>query len=139
MSIYNKDAALRPLLTVQSMPTNPNDWTEFTSPSVPAGFTLNLYVINTPNSTRLGLWDHLHSIRVDTNDDDHLYPGGASLTSAQRSLSLETWVDYAFSVDSINRRTYLIRIKNTDSSAHVYHVLYKAYTFVSSGSGATSI
>lgn len=135
MSVQRNDPSVRSFIQVQSIPESPVDWAQVTSPSVGAGQRLVVNVKNIPVDKTLSLWNFLFSIRIDTDDDDHLYPSGASLTSAQKSIDLQQWIDFATSSDDNNQRSHQIVIINNDASAHVYHILYKAYTFVTASGG----
>lgn len=131
MSTISYDNKERPLLAVQSIPLNPFEYVEATTPSINAGAQVTINVTTTPASNILTLWNHLFSIRVDTNDDEHLFPDGDSLSGGQANAQLAQWIDYASSSDESNIRVHKIAIRNNDSVAHVYHILYKAYVIAS--------
>lgn len=132
MTEFLRDSGERPILTVQSIPVGLFDWAEGNA-TVAAGNGVNFAITTFPDDERLSLWDQLFSIRIDVNDDDHLYPSGASLTSEQRSLRMENWVDFASSSDTQNIRVHKVRIVNGGADSHTYYVLFKAYTFASAG------
>lgn len=132
MTEFLRDSGVRPLLVVQSVPVGLYGWTEG-SASVPAGSRVIFTVTTYPGDSRLSLWDQLFSVRVDTNDNDHLWPGGASLTSDQRQLSIDNWIDFASSSDISNVRVHKIIITNSGVADKTVYLLYKAYTFASSG------
>ncbi|MBJ8343932.1 hypothetical protein [Antrihabitans sp. YC2-6] len=73
---------------------------------------------------RYTLLDFLYSVYIDAADEDHLYPGGALLTSGQRLLTPTFWHDYASSGLSPEngQRTVYIQITNNDSSSHTYYI-----------------
>jgi hypothetical protein len=132
MTEFLRDSGERPILTVQSIPLGLFDYASGNA-SAAAGTALNFTVTTYPADERLSLWDQLFSIRVDVNDDAHLWPSGASLTNGQRTLRLTNWTDFITSSDTQNIRAYKIRIENSDVDTHTYYVLFKAYTFASAG------
>lgn len=136
MTDFLKDSGERPLLIVQSIPIGLNSWLEGNA-VVTSGGTLTFNVTVFTGNSRLSLWNQLFSLRVDTNDNDHLFPAGTSLTSEQRSIRISQWIDFAESSDISNIRVHKIRIENFGASSHTIYLLYKAYTFASaSGSGS---
>lgn len=127
MTEFTRDAGQRPILTVQSVPLG-FDWLQgSTSLASNAAATFNVTI--TPADSRLSLWNYLISVRVDVDDDDHLFPSGDALTSEQRALRLYNWIDFAESSDLSNMRKYKIRLENSGAETHTYYLLFKAYSF----------
>lgn len=123
------DNQIRQQIAIQSLPLSPTDWLEVTSPSIPAGADLVIGITTTPENKVLSLWNFLFSIRVDTNTDEFLFPNGAGLSAEQENMKVQQWVDYAGSSDEINQRLHYVIISNNGANAHVYHFLYKSYSF----------
>lgn len=71
----------------------------------------------------LTLYNFEFTVYVDVFDSAHRYSGGGSLTSGQRSMSLESWLDYEESDETTDfHRTFKVRMKNTDAISHDYYV-----------------
>jgi len=92
--------------------------------TVAAGSALTLSITITPTTDFvLTLYNFEFTLYVDVFDSAHRYSGGASLSAGQRSLSLESWLDYEESDESTDfHRTYKIRMKNTDAVSHDYYI-----------------
>lgn len=130
--IFNKDAGIRPILTIQSVPEGINDVLTGNT-TIGAGAAITFVITIFPSGSRLSLWNHLFSVAIDTNDSDHIFPAGASLSADQRKLRISQWIDWADSSDVSNIRVHKIRLENFDASSHTYYLYYKAYTFSSVG------
>lgn len=128
-----QDPNFKRLTTVDTVPTS---GLVAVSGTVPSGSKLNVIITTTPHSTDLAIWNFLYSTYVDTDDVAYAYPDGVSLTSAQRTMRTEQWVDWARSNDQTNKRKTYFRIENYDTASHTYYVKFKAYTTV--GAGGTS-
>jgi len=116
----------RDIIDIGSIPAG-QDSTQ-TSFVLTAGQTATVVFTTIPDDERLGLWEFYFSIKIDVNDDDHLFSEGASLTAGQRDLEIYQWKDFSRSSDIQNIRVQKIRLKNNDSSPHTYYMDYKAYT-----------
>lgn len=101
-----------------------------TSSSVPAGSAINVsFSVNPVSDLVLSLYNFEVTVYVDVFNDTNKYPDGSLITSPQRNLKFESWLDWADSWNDIAHsfiRVYKIRIVNNDSSAHVYYVNYQA-------------
>lgn len=122
------DPAIRIPIGAVSYPATPNDVATTVS-VVPANDARTITVTVTPPDKRLGIWNFLHSIFVDTDNIDYIFSSGVSLTAAQRKLVIQAWVDWALSSDQNNIRVYRVRIQNEDSSDHTCYFYVKSYTF----------
>ena len=93
-----------------------------------AGQTTTVAITTTPLSDFvLTLFNFEFTVYVDVRDGAHAYSGGGSLSSGQRNLSLESWLDYNSSLESGDyHRIFIIRIKNNDSVSHDYYIDYLA-------------
>ncbi len=98
--------------------------TASTSLTLAAGAALTAGFIFTPTSDFVfNLYDFLLTIYVDVYDSAYAYSGGTSLTTAQRTLNLESWCDYLNSrFTAPFSRQYRIRVRNNDVSTHTYYI-----------------
>lgn len=87
----------------------------------------------TPEFGGLMIQNFTLEIRIDTDDANHTWPYGASLTSGQLSVGPTIIPDSgavgaAWSTDdTTGRRTYTVSIANFDGSAHTYYCRWKLY------------
>jgi len=125
-SINSGNVKTRKIIEVTAVPEG-QDWVEF-SVNFVAGQQGTITISASPLSELLGIWEFYFSVRVDTNDGDHLFPEGADLNSGQRDLEIYQWEDLATSDDITGKRSHKIRLVNNDSSPHTYYILYKFYT-----------
>lgn len=96
--------------------------------SVAAGGVGYVTFTVTPSDGIVTLWDFIHSIYVDTdNDSNYLYPTGASLSSGDLDLNSSWSIDLENSNDSNGVREAVVAIVNDDSSSHTYYIHAKFY------------
>ena len=96
--------------------------------SLAASAVTDLTFTITPTDEITTLWDFLHSVYVDTDDNEnYLYPSGGSLSDGQMNFDLQWSVDYTLSDDETGERVVKVVIKNNDGSAHTYYVHAKFY------------
>jgi len=70
------------------------------------------------------------------NDPAYLWPSGVSLSSGQKNLEFDWFLD-ADDFDSNGNRTRVrVRMKNNDGSAHDYY-FYVIWTYMKGGSGSS--
>ena len=100
-----------------------------TSATILAGNSVTMSITNSGITDKvLTIMNYEFTVYVDTKDLAHAYPSG-SLTSAQRLLKLESWLDFITSDEGTdNHRTYIIRIVNQDTVSHVYFIDFKIIT-----------
>lgn len=106
------------------------------NPTIAAGarvFGVGAYQIDPPG--RMELLDLAMRIRVDTDDSNHDWPAGASLTLGQTMLRPSIfWADYNDegppdgNDNPAGFRTFGIHIENTDSNSHNYFIRFKVYS-----------
>jgi len=106
------------------------------SGSIAPGASVTFTALFTPASSILTLWNVLHSVYVDVNDDVHSWPLGASLSAGQKNATVIAWLDWGDSNDITNERVFRLFIRNEDSASHVYHVKLRAYIPTLAGSTA---
>ena len=77
-----------------------------------------------PAINRVTLMDQFYSIKVDVDDNDHIFPYGASLTAAQKKLVTTNYFDYLQTglSETTGQRYVVIQINNFDTSSHDYYV-----------------
>ena len=92
-----------------------------------AGLTEVLFITFTPSTQVLMNVDCYVSIYVDTDDNNHIWPNGASLTSAQKKVRRSLTPDWAFSNDATGERVFLFSLENYDTASHTYYVRITSY------------
>jgi hypothetical protein len=83
----------------------------------------------TPADSFLSLWNYHFTIRVDVDDNDHVWPNGSALTAAQSSLRVANYIDWYLTDDNRNKLVVKIHIENYSGSNRTVYLKYKTYTF----------
>lgn len=106
----------------------------FTISSLGAGDLGGLIFSVIPNNLSVQLYDFVVEVRVDTDDANHQWPIGGSLTSAQTEMTLQVWGDEGgaalgtlYTEDVSGERTFYAAIHNRDASTHTYYLKFAAY------------
>lgn len=75
--------------------------------------------------------DGMVYVNVDTDDDDHHFPDGGSLTAGQLKLFYSLTRDWQYgqvSQDPRNNCVWHFQLWNLDSNTHTYYVHFSAYS-----------
>lgn len=90
-----------------------------------------------PDVTAIPKGNPYFAIYVDNDGDSaYLWPSGASLSSGQKKLEFDWFLD-ADDFDSNSNRTRVrVRLKNTDSGSHNYY-FYVIWAYIQGGSGSS--
>lgn len=82
-----------------------------------------------PKDAVLTLWNFVNSVYVDVDATQaNLYGGnGNTLTSAQKNILLQVWIDHSDSTESENYRDFKAVLRNNDSGSHIYYFYVTAY------------
>lgn len=90
----------------------------------------NANVLTNPKAT-----PHV-AIYIDNDEDnDYLWPSGVGLSSGQRNLQADVFMDLLDLVNNPERTRARLYLRNKDSSQHSYFV-YIAFTYMTGGSGS---
>lgn len=94
--------------------------------TVAAGSYLHIYFTVFPASDTLTLWNFLHTVYVDTdNDSTYIWPGGSNVNPLKHLVT--AWIDWELSNDTTNSRKYVIYVLNNDGISHDYYIHNRAY------------
>lgn len=108
------------------------------SASVNAGASLTFIINAYPVYPAITLWDFLMTVYIDTVDDAHIFPTGASVIGLSDDISVSQWVDLVGSGAVSGRRQVRIHIINNDSSSHTITIYFKAFLQTGLSSGDVS-
>lgn len=105
--------------------------------TIVSGITKTLVITVTPGNNVLTLWNYLFTVTVDVADPvNYFFPGGSSLSAAQRNLRVYNWIDWANSNDTTNVRAFFIRLENYDTNSHDYYIYFRFYAPLNVGANA---
>lgn len=83
----------------------------------------------TPAKPALSLWNYHLTLRVDTDDDNHKWPNGSSLSAAQSSLRVACYIDQVATNDDTNQLVVKICVENFSGSNRTIYMKYKTYSY----------
>lgn len=126
-TIKTIDPTIRQSVAISSIPAAIDDVSLITLSGLAAGAVHALILNISPDTPGLKLWNFRRQYRVDTNDIDHKWPEGGSLTADQFAVRvIDEFYDPMDSNDFTGVAQYKIVFHNQGSSPHDIHLLFKA-------------
>lgn len=126
-TLINDDSVER-RIPIAGVPANVNS-SFSASASVPTSTIQSFTITVTAGMRYLSMWNYALTVRVGTDDDDHVWPTGSALTASQRTLDVFNYQDWAASNDTTNKPVFRLHIRNFSGDTHTIYIKFKTYTF----------
>ena len=134
--LYYGDPSFKNPILISSIPALYGFYSLSTG-TIGANSTFTLRWVTTADRPQVSLWNFVHTLRLGTNDANHTWPYGSSLTANEIALRVTFYTDALDSDDAINRRYNNVVMRNDSGSTITFFSIFKSYTF-STSVGQTS-